>query len=80
MKRDVTITADRAAEIARHIRDDVADCYRRGSLNEFSRGMYQGQMTMVLAYMGAEDWVFQGIRNETDFYCRRAEQAEMRSK
>lgn len=74
MKRDVTITADEAADTAQQIRNEVSDCYQHGTLTAFARGMYQGQLTMVLVYMRPEKWILQGIENEINFYCRRAHQ------
>lgn len=73
-----TITADRAADIAQHIRDEVSDCYQHGTLNEFARGMFQGQLIIVQCYMPIEEWILQGSQNEINFYCRRAKQDEMR--
>lgn len=80
MSGAVTITADEAANTAQQIRNEVSDYYQHGALTDFARGMYQGQLTMVLVYMRPEKWIMQGIENEVAFYCRRAQQAELRSK
>lgn len=79
MKRDVTISQDRAAEIARETRNMAAIDYQRGMLREFDRGMYQGELIMVKCHMHPEEWIIQGIENELEFYCRRARQ-DARSK
>ena len=46
--------------------------YQAGILNSFLRGHAKGMLVSV--YADLPQWIAQGIRNEIDFYCHRAQE------
>jgi hypothetical protein len=74
---DITITEETANRHAINLRNMASAWYQEGRLTSHMQGWFKGALGSISAYMRPDPIIFEGIRNEVNFYCRRASEEGM---
>jgi hypothetical protein len=72
----VTITEAQANCHAMNLRNMAATWYSEGRLSEHMQGWFRGSLAAIETFMRPDPLIIQGIRNEINFYCRRASEGK----